>query len=129
MITEKFKLNSDTSLNRYDIAKFIKKIQPGFWDIVDSEFITNLNLIKKFEYYTVTTEYGRPDLISEKIYGLGYSQYWWIIMIINGYLLPNDIKTGDVIKYPSLSTLETIYFSLLNNSLGSNSSTTEKKLI
>lgn len=129
MITEKYKLNQDSSLNRYDISKFIKKEEDGFWDIVNSEFISNLNLMKSFEYYTVTTENGRPELIAEKIYGYGNSQFWWIIMILNNCVLPSDIKTGDVLKYPSLSNLETIYFSLLDNSFGSTGSTTEEKLL
>lgn len=116
MITEKFRLNSDREMNRYDIAKFLNPIQDCFWDILDSEFISSLIMVKKYNYYTVTTEEGRPDLIAERIYGLGNSQFWWIIMILNNYVLPSDIKNGDNVKYLSTSVLETLYFSLLNDS-------------
>ncbi|QIG71451.1 baseplate wedge subunit protein [Rhizobium phage RHph_TM39] len=108
-----FKINYDANvINRYDQAKFMPYSE-DMYDILDSTFMDKLRTIGKYGVFTVTSEDGRPDLIAEKIYGLGYSQYWWILMLYNDIVDPEDIVTGTVIRYPSVSTLENIYFSLV----------------
>lgn len=101
---------------RYDLAKFISPVKRRFayFDIVDSEFLSSIRKLKKFNTYTITSEEGRPDLLSERIYGLGEIQFWWILMILNELRLPKDLKRGMIIKYPSRDDLEGIYLSLGN---------------
>jgi Base plate wedge protein 53 len=53
-------------------------------------------------YYQITeSDVMRPDLISYKIYGT--VDYWWLILFVNDIQDPlNDIKSGTIIKIPSI---------------------------
>lgn len=117
-----FTLDAASTANRYDLSKFMAATGNNFFDVVDSTFLYKLRTLSVYGTYTVTTEEGRPDLISERIYGSSYHQYWWILMIMNDLRSPVEIKSGMKVKYPSLSDLETLYFSLNITSSGSSSS-------
>lgn len=119
-----FTIDADATANRYDLSKFMASSGTNFFDVVDSKFLYKLKSLAVYGTYTVTTEEGRPDLISERIYGFTYHQYWWILMIMNDLRSPVEIVSGMKIKYPSLSDLETLYFSLTSNTSTSTSSTT-----
>lgn len=114
-----YALNLEKSYaERYDIAKFNRPVDGSrfaYFDIVDSEFLRKLTNLKKFKTYIVKSEEGRPDLLAERIYGLGQSQFWWILMILNELRLPRDLKRGMIIRYPMRSDLEGIYLSLNND--------------
>lgn len=53
-------------------------------------------------YYRVKKiEECRPDIISYRIYGT--QNYWWFIMLFNGYTdVWNDITENQIIKYPDI---------------------------
>ncbi len=95
---------------KFDIGKFME-FTNNVHDILTSHFITNIkNLLGVSGTFVVTGEEFRPDLISWKIYGS--TQYWWIIMVFNSILDPDDIVSGTVIEYPLLDNLENFYFDL-----------------
>lgn len=108
-----FKINITTETSqRYDPLKFINYSE-GTFDILDSEFLRQLQKIKQYGVFKVTTEQFRPELISEKIYGAGLTQYWWILMIFNELRSPNELVNGLELKYPFIESLENIYFTLV----------------
>lgn len=115
-----FKLNlHQTYTDKFDIMKFNAPVDSkySYFDIIDSEFLTKLKNLKKYKTYTITVEEGRPDLISEKIYGLGQTQFWWILMVLNELRLPKDLKRGLIIRYPTREDLDGLYLSLGNNNV------------
>ncbi|MGP1493869.1 MAG: hypothetical protein ACTTIS_00765 [Streptobacillus sp.] len=117
-----FKLNTNQSyIDRFDIMKFNAPVNSKFsyFDIIDSEFLRKLKSLKKYKTYKVTVEEGRPELVSERIYGIGQTQFWWILMVLNELRLPKDLKRGLVLRYPTREELEDIYLSL-NNDTNSN---------
>lgn len=93
---------------RFDISKFFEFTDN--YDPLSSGFVSSLKSISMGGLYTITKEDGRPDLISNNIYG--DTQYWWILMLYNDYVIVEDFKIGEQIKYPSLTELEDLYFSL-----------------
>lgn len=107
-----FQIDPIQSSNRYDIVKFMKNLGDGFYDSVDSKFLLELGKIKTKGTYTVVAELNQPSLLSENIYGEGYTQYWWILMYVNGLRSMSELTVGKVINYPSINDLETLYFSL-----------------
>nr|DAY41674.1 MAG TPA: baseplate wedge protein [Caudoviricetes sp.] len=117
-----FRLNTNQSyIDRFDIMKFNAPVDSKFsyFDIIDSEFLRKLKSLKKYKTYKVTVEEGRPELVSERIYGLGQTQFWWILMILNEIRLPKDLKRGLILRYSTREELENIYLSL-NNDTNSN---------
>lgn len=113
-----FKLNLNQSyIDKFDIMKFNAPVnlKYAYFDIIDSEFLRKLKNLKKYKTYTVTVEEGRPELISERIYGLGQTQFWWILMVLNELRLPKDLKRGLVLRYPTREDLDGLYLGLNNN--------------
>nr|DAS83553.1 MAG TPA: baseplate wedge protein [Caudoviricetes sp.] len=118
-----FRLNTNQSyIDRFDIMKFNAPVNSKFsyFDIIDSEFLRKLKSLKKYKTYKVTVEEGRPELVSERIYGVGQTQFWWILMVLNELRLPKDLKRGLVLRYPTREELEDIYLSLNNDTNSSN---------
>lgn len=97
------------SPNRFDPEYFFRYTDN--FDPLTSSFVKDLKNLSQFGQYVVQVEEGRPDLISFKIYG--DTQYWWIILLYNDIIYIEDIQIGMSLKFPSLSDLETIYFSLM----------------
>ena len=116
-----FKLESSIDNNKYDLDRFMNPVKSTerskalYFDVIDSEFLFQLQKLSNFGTYKILDEEGRPDLLSERIFGTGKIQYWWILMLLNGLRLPSDLKRGMTIKYPSMYDLEAIYINLLPN--------------
>ena len=111
-----YKLDNNQQNNKYDIDRFMNPIENKksiYFDIVDSEFLLQLKQLATFGTYRVLDEEGRPDLLTERIYGTGNIQYWWILMLLNELRLPKDLKRGMIIKFPTILDLEEIYVNLL----------------
>jgi hypothetical protein len=108
-----FKIDPKNTAERFDLSKFMDSIDGSFFDSVNSDFLLKVTKVKNFGTYRVVSEAGRPDLLSERIYGTGLTQYWWILMYYNNLRNPSDIKTGMIIRYVSISDLEDIYFTLV----------------
>lgn len=111
-----YKLDNNQQNNKYDIDRFMNPIENKktiYFDIVDSEFLLQLKQLSTFGTYRVLDEEGRPDLLTERIYGVGNIQYWWILMLLNELRLPKDLKRGMIIKFPTVLDLEDIYVNLL----------------
>ncbi len=97
------------SKERYDQAKFFEYQNDGY-DPLTSGFLDAVMSLPESGVYTVQGEDGRPDLISYRIYE--DTQYWWILLYYNNKLEFDEFKTGDKVKYPSVSSIEDIYFGL-----------------
>lgn len=104
-----FFLNLDLETDeRFDISKFFD-ITNGF-DPLTSYTLDQLKKLPVKGNYAISGEDGRPDLVSYRIYGS--TQYWWLLMFYNDKINIEDIKTSDILYYPSLDDLENFYFSL-----------------
>ena len=104
-----FYINLDsTAPNRFDPEFFFEYTDN--LDLLNSEFLRQLKELPENGTYTVSTEEGRPDLLSYKIYT--DTQYWWLLLIYNDLVYVDDLVLGMTIKFPSLADLEAIYFSL-----------------
>ena len=105
-----FFINSDKeTFKRYDLARFLEQGDDSL-DPLTSSMLDNIDNLAIGGYYTIQGEDGMPWLISERLYG--DSQYWWIIMLFNGFQGIEDIKNGEDIKYPSVNALQDFYFKL-----------------
>lgn len=108
-----FTVSTDPLLSdkSHNLAKYIAPvILPGYvlktgseavvyFDIMDSELLEMITNSQKLRSIYVRSEIGRPDLLTESIYGYGDPWLWWIVMEINGLLFPSDIKAGMRIKF------------------------------
>lgn len=97
------------SLDRFDFAKFMEWTNDCH-DILNSYFVAKLKQLPVAGERVVQAEENRADLLSYNIYG--DTQYWWIIMMYNNILDMEDITTGLVVTYPSIDSLEDLFFSL-----------------
>lgn len=102
-------LDIDTEA-RYDMAKFMEFLNDDSYDILNSYFIQKLKELEPIGSYQVTVEEAKPELISFNIFKT--TQYWWVIMLYNDKLNPNDIVAGEALKHPSLGALEDLFFTL-----------------
>lgn len=93
---------------RFDMGRFFAYTDN--YDPLTSDFALTLSTLSVSGEYTVQGEEGRPDNLSYSIYN--DPQYWWILMLYNNLLTPNQVVTGLVVSYPSISDLETLLFSL-----------------
>ncbi len=76
---------------------------------------TNFSLfqaLRPLSYYTIKYgDIGRPDLISQRVYGT--VKYWWIICKFNQIDdVWNDIKAGVSIKLPNIQDIKEFYSSV-----------------
>ena len=99
--------NQINTVDKYDLSKFIEMGDDGAFDPLNSYFLYMLPTLPTVNFYTVRLEAGRPDLLSNSIYGA--TQYWWILMHYNHMIKPQDIKVGMSVRYPSLSAIEQLY--------------------
>lgn len=99
--------NETNTTDKFDMAKFMEFGDDGVFDVLSSYMLYAIPQLTTIGYYTLRTEEERPDLLSYSIYG--DTQYWWILLWYNHLLKPQDLKTGMVIKYPSLSSIEQLY--------------------
>lgn len=105
-----FFINSDVpTFKRYDLAKFLEYGDDSF-DPLTSSMLDRIDNLALGGYYTVQGEDGMPWMLSERLYG--DSQYWWIIMLYNGFAGIEDIVNGEDIKYPSINAIQDEYFTL-----------------
>jgi hypothetical protein len=94
---------------RYDQGKLLE-YDEGFRDLVNSYFVFEIKNLELEGKYVIVGEEERPDLLSYKIYK--HTQYWWIILLYNDIIEIDEIKNGLVINYPSIDSLEELYFKL-----------------
>lgn len=104
-----FFINLDKNfIDRFDMGKFFQFTDN--YDPLTSDFADELMKLTTRGNYIIQGQDGRPDLISQAVYG--DTQYWWIIMLYNTKLQFLDLKSGDVINFPSLDDVESLFFSL-----------------
>ena len=63
---------------------------------------------RESDIYFQFNESDRLDLVSHRIYG--DSQYWWVILSANNYLMEFDIEPGELLRvpYPLIDVLNEI---------------------
>lgn len=101
-----FMNNSLDTETRYDTIKFINFNIDNI-DPLDSFMLLNIQNLPIQGTYTVQNEEARPDLLSYRLYK--DTQYWWLLMWYNSIANIKDLKTGIIVKYFSLSSLEQLY--------------------
>lgn len=116
--------------------KYDKELgQTKFWDLTETTYQT-LNNISYNLYYVDQTEEMRIDIICNNIYGS--TDYIDIILNFNEISNPLNIKSGDVLKYPSSSDIESLRYrveskdvvkSLLNRNKAPRKDDSRKKYI
>lgn len=96
---------------RFDLSKFIEW-DPSFeaYDILASPFLERVRNLPPEGFYTISTEAGRMDLISYRIYGS--TQYWAILMDYNSRVGHESLVAGSQIMYPRQEDMERVYFEL-----------------
>jgi len=54
--------------------------------------------------FEVTSKYGfAPDRISFDYYGT--YDFWWLVLMFNGFVHPREVQVGMVIRLPSIKTV------------------------
>lgn len=99
--------NNTQTIDKYDLAKFMDFQDDYVFNCIDSYMLYEIPKLPTVGTYTIRKEQNNPPLLSYNIYG--DTQYWWILMWYNHFLKPQDLKSGTIIKYPSLSALEQLY--------------------
>lgn len=94
---------------RYDMSKFME-FDNNCYDILGSYLVHRLKSLQVSGIHVVQSGESKPDLASHIIYGK--TQYWWLLMLFNDIFSVEDFKVGMALKYPTLSALEDLYFSL-----------------
>lgn len=95
--------------DRLDIARFFR-FENNNYDPLTSTFIQELRELPSAGEFIVQNEEGRPELVSFRIYGT--TQHWWILLIYNDILETDGFTNGDVIRFPSLDSIDDLFFSL-----------------
>lgn len=93
---------------RYESSKFFPFSEVGGFDIIRSYFAQQLGYIPEFGDMEIVTNEGRVDLCA--VDTLGETQYFWILMMYNGIIDVNELKTGTILKIPDKNKLEELYF-------------------
>lgn len=93
---------------RYESSKFFPFSEVGGFDIIRSYFAQQLGYIPEFGDMEIVTNEGRVDLCA--VDTLGETQYFWILMMYNGIIDVNELKTGTMLKIPDKNKLEELYF-------------------
>lgn len=105
-----FFLDTDISTEkRWDASKFIPYLN-GCYDIVQSYVCMEIKKLPLGGKFMIQGEENDPALLSFEIYG--DTQYWWLILLYNGYTSLDDLQTGEIVKFPDLSDLDDLYFLL-----------------
>ena len=94
---------------RFDQGKFFEFVTDNF-DPLTSTLLREIRDLPLFGRFNVSNEEGRPDLVSFRVFG--DTQYWWALMVYNDITKVDDVINGTVINYPSLASLEDLFFSL-----------------
>lgn len=105
-----FYINLDKdSKPRYDFDKFMEFIEGGY-DVLSSYFIYKIKSLPISGVFKVTKESFKPELISYKIYS--NTSLWKILMLYNDLRSFEEVYIGIDISFPSIESLEELYFSL-----------------
>jgi hypothetical protein len=94
---------------RFTLGKFMEFVGDNY-DPLTSHVLNAISDLKAKGSLTIQGQDKRPDNLSYMIYG--DNQYWWVLMVYNGWLSVDDIKNGGKVSYPDIGDLEDLYFSL-----------------
>jgi len=95
--------------DRFQYERF-SEWEEGFYDVLNSSFLSTINELEIAGEFLVTKDEMRIDIISYRIYGS--TKYWWILLEFNDIIDQFTIKTGDLLKFFSLTDLEKKYAEL-----------------
>lgn len=104
------------SNDRLDQGKLLL-FQDNWYDNIPSYFMYKIKSLPIAGTLVVTNQIFRPDLISFDIYGDVQYKGW--LMIYNDIIKKEDIISGRTIRYPSVASMETVYFTLTALQAGS----------
>ncbi len=96
----------------FDIEAFIERSPLQGYDSLTADFIDHISDLSEFGHVEVTSEVQDLPLLSFQIYGT--SDYWWVLMMYNEFMSPEEVVSGVRLKYPALGDLDKLYFELRN---------------
>lgn len=95
--------------NRYNVRKFCE-FKEGIYDDFTSYFLEQLLALPSAGSYEITKIEARPDVYSRDIYGT--TKYWQLLLRYNNVVNLHQLALGTVLFFPSITSLEQLYFSL-----------------
>jgi len=102
-------LNKDAE-PRFDLDKFMEFIE-GDYDVLSSYFLYALRDLPAQGVIKITERPFRPELIPWKTYNS--TAAWEVLMFYNNVFdCIEDLQLGTELSYPSLQSLEQLYFRL-----------------
>ena len=104
------------TLSRYDASNFMEN-HDGFYDSFTSFFLEKLRSLPLAGIYQVEVD-SRPDIYSRDVYGT--TNYWQILLEYNNIILISDIVVGMRLRYPDISSIESLFFRLKSLQKSSN---------
>jgi len=115
MALEKPNLLFESSL-KYDIGKIVPFMTDpaGIYDIISSAYCTMIKQLPIKATYRIVKNMYRPDLIAYEIYG--DVKYKIPLMLYNDIYSFRDCYQGRILNYPSITSLDTLLFSLSSSS-------------
>jgi hypothetical protein len=108
-----------SSEERYDVGRFMEYANNGY-DILTSFFVSRIKDLPIYGTYRIRGEERKPMLLSHQIYG--DIQYWWILMMYNGLLDICALTAGLLLKYPSIDSIEDLFYQLRTQEVAQTSS-------
>ena len=110
-----FTMNTLSSDERYDLAKFLEFIDDDY-DAVNSPFLLGLRTLPVWRYYRVNDGYKDIDMISYDAYGTLF--YSYLIQFYND-TIEEVFEEGTVLKLFDTEDLEELYTKVSNTELDS----------
>ena len=82
------------------------------FDFLNSYFLKRLQGLPVQGYFVVTGNEFHPELISYGIPEFNNVDFWWIIMWYNNIIDIFGLQEGVRLAYPSIDSVEELYFDL-----------------
>lgn len=106
-----FYVNTENAVdNRFNFPNFIE-FKNNVYDTMDSVMLGEIRKLPSAGTYRVRSlEDQRPDLISNNLYGT--VEYWWIVLLYNGYIDFTKILGDITIQYPTKGSIDDLYLEM-----------------
>lgn len=102
----------DTSIDydeRFTMAKFMEYVSDNF-EPLTSHIITEIKKLPIEGTYVYKSINYRLDVLAKLVYD--DEQFWWVLMIYNEFDSADKLVYNTNVKYPSLTDIEQLYYSL-----------------
>lgn len=98
-----------------DLSQFVNFNAETGYDPLNSDFLRRLMVLPTAGKVVLTSvDHNRLDLVAYRLYST--TRLWWVLLAYNEVASIEDLKPGDVIAYPSMDDLTTLYNVLVKTS-------------